>query len=256
MRCFEADPRRWTPPDPLPISPIAQTAGRRDRSRPTPARDGIRAIVIEVALKYPMWGHRKIAWLAGHEHALDACDATCLRILREAGLALPVDYVRERRDFAGARREAFVDLPTRRNRVWQRTSLSSRPRAAARGAPVMSSTNATKLVLAGPAAMQTTRDAIASMQLALNTAASLLGPPLINDLTDRATGEITPIFLISENGPCSRAQASRASIDSQPSFGMSAHAGAHRRPTASSSATTARSRSKRCGATCPPTASR
>lgn len=31
---------------------------------PTPARDGIRAIIIELALKYPMWGHRKIAWLA------------------------------------------------------------------------------------------------------------------------------------------------------------------------------------------------
>ena len=26
---------------------------------PTPARHGIRAIVIEVALKYPMWGHRQ-----------------------------------------------------------------------------------------------------------------------------------------------------------------------------------------------------
>ena len=52
---------------------------------PTPARDGIRALVIEVALKYPMWGHRKIAWLCRHEHGLHVCDATSLRILREAG---------------------------------------------------------------------------------------------------------------------------------------------------------------------------
>ncbi len=29
----------------------------------TPARDGIRATVTAAALKYPMWGHRKIAWL-------------------------------------------------------------------------------------------------------------------------------------------------------------------------------------------------
>ncbi len=41
------------------------------------------------------------------------------RILSEAGLTLPVDYVRERRDPAGARRQAFLELPTRRNRVWQ-----------------------------------------------------------------------------------------------------------------------------------------
>ena len=45
-------------------------------------------------------------------------------------------------------------------------------------------------------ATQTTRDAIASVQFALNTAASLLGRPLIDDLTDPATGEITPIFLV------------------------------------------------------------
>lgn len=76
-------------------------------------------MVIELALKYLMWGHRKIAWLARHEHGLQVAEATCLRILREAGLVLPVDYARERRDLAGTRREAFADLPKRRNRVWQ-----------------------------------------------------------------------------------------------------------------------------------------
>ena len=86
---------------------------------PTPARDGIRAQVVELALKYPMWGHRKIAWLARHEHGLRVAEATCLRILRETGLVLPTGYVRERRDLAGTRREAFLDPPTRRNRVWQ-----------------------------------------------------------------------------------------------------------------------------------------
>jgi putative transposase len=37
---------------------------------PTPARDGIRATVVAVALKYPMWGHRKIAWLCRHQHGI------------------------------------------------------------------------------------------------------------------------------------------------------------------------------------------
>jgi len=39
--------------------------------------------------------------------------------LRAAGLVLPVDFARERRDLARARREAFVTIPQRRNRVWQ-----------------------------------------------------------------------------------------------------------------------------------------
>ena len=107
---------------------------------PTPARDGIRAAVVELALKYPMWGHRKIAWLARHEHGLQVAEATCLRILREAGLILPVDYVRERRDLAGARREAFVELPTRRNRVWQMDFFELETSGGGRGGRGTSST--------------------------------------------------------------------------------------------------------------------
>ena len=184
---------------------------------PTPARDGIRAIVIEVALKYPMWGHRKIAWLCRHEHALDVCDATCLRILREAGLTLPVDYVRERRDFAGARREAFVELPTRRNRVWQMDffELETSGGGTWRSGDVID--YATKVVLAGPVtATQTTRDAINSVLLALDAAAELLGRPLIDDLTNRATGEITPLFLVTDNGPCFKSTGFARFIDSRP----------------------------------------
>ncbi|MCD6727593.1 MAG: hypothetical protein LT070_10210 [Solirubrobacteraceae bacterium] len=74
--------------------------------------------MIEMALAFPMWGHRKIAWLCRHD-GLEISDATALRVLRAAGLALPIDYVRECRDLAKARREAFVTIPTRRNRVWQ-----------------------------------------------------------------------------------------------------------------------------------------
>ena len=184
---------------------------------PTPARDGIRAVVIEVALKYDMWGHRKIAWLARHEHDLDVCDATCLRILREAGLTLPVDYVRERRDLAGARREAFVELPTRRNRVWQTDffELETSGGGIWRSGDVID--YATKLVLAGPVtATQTTRDAIDSVQRALDTAATLLGRPLQDDLTDPQTGEITPVFLVTDNGPCFKNAAFARYIDARP----------------------------------------
>jgi hypothetical protein len=94
-------------------------AGHQARGRwPTPARDGIRATVITVAVKYPMWGQRKIAWLCPYERGLEVADATCLRILREAGPTLPVDYVRERRDLTGARREALCSCPPGAT-VWQ-----------------------------------------------------------------------------------------------------------------------------------------
>jgi transposase InsO family protein len=184
---------------------------------PTPARDGIRATVIEIALRYPMWGHRKIAWLCRHERGVLVADATCLRILREAGLTLPVDYVRERRNLAGARREAFVQLPTRRNRVWQMDvfELETSGGGTWRSGDVID--YATKLVLAGPVtATQTTSDAIDSVTRALAAAEQLLGRPLIDDLTDSDTGEITPIFLVSDNGPCFKSSGFARYIDSRP----------------------------------------
>lgn len=184
---------------------------------PTPARDGIRATVVETALAYPMWGHRKIAWLCRHQQGVQVADATCLRILREAGLVLPVDYVRERRDLAGARREAFVEIPTRRNRVWQTDffELETSGGGTWRSGDVID--YATKLVLAGPvSATQTARDAIASVQAAIEQAQRLLGRPLLEDLTDPATGVITPIFLVSDNGPCFKGAAFARFIDSRP----------------------------------------
>lgn len=184
---------------------------------PTPARDGIRAVVIAVAVKYPMWGHRKIAWLCRHERGLQVADATCLRILREADLTLPIDYVRERRNLAGARREAFLELPTRRNRVWQMDffELETSGGGTWRSGDVID--YATKLVLAGPVtATQTTRDAIDSVAQAVAAAEQLLGGALLDDLTDAATGEITPVFLVTDNGPCFKSTGFARYIDSRP----------------------------------------
>lgn len=184
---------------------------------PTPARDGIRAVIVELALKYPMWGHRKIAWLARHEHGLTVAEATCLRILREAGLTLPVDDVRERRDLAGARREAFVELPTRRNRVWQMDffELETSGGETWRSGDVID--YATKLVLAGPVtATQTHRDAVASVAAAIEQAERLLDGPLLQDLTDPKTGEVTPVFLVTDNGPCFKAAAFARFVASRP----------------------------------------
>jgi transposase InsO family protein len=164
-----------------------------------------------------MWDHRKIAWLCRHEHGLQVADATCLRILREAGLTLPVDDVRERRDLAGQRREAFVETPTRRNQVWQMDffELETAGGGTWRSGDVID--YATKLVLAGPVTpTQTTNDAISSVEQAIAEAQRLLGHPLLNDLTDPTTGEITPVFLVTDNGPCFKSTRFQRYIASRP----------------------------------------
>ena len=183
---------------------------------PTPARDRVAERVIEMALAFPMWGHRKIAWLCRHD-GLEISDATCLRVLRSAGLVLPVDYVRERRDLAKTRREAFVTIPTRRNRVWQTDffELETSGGGTWRSGDVID--YATKLVLAGPVtATQTTRDAIASIEDARCEVHDLLGHSLLSDVTCSQTGEITPVILVSDNGPCYKSHAFGRYIDSRP----------------------------------------
>jgi putative transposase len=144
----------------------------------------------------------------------------CLRILREAGLTLPIDYVRERRDLAAGRRDAFVELPTWRNRVWQMDffELETSGGGTWRSGDVID--YATKLILAGPVtATQTHREAIASVQAAIDEAEHLLGRPLIDDLPiDPETGERIPIFLVTVNGPCFKAAAFERFIASRPAL--------------------------------------
>ncbi len=72
-------------------------------------------------------------------------------------------------------------------------------------------------MLAGPVtATQTTRDAIDCVIEAIATAEQLLGGPLLDDLTDPQTGEITPIFLMTDNGPCFKNHGFARCIDARP----------------------------------------
>jgi putative transposase len=183
---------------------------------PTPARDRVAEGVVAMALAFPMWGHRKIAWLCRHD-GLRVSDATCLRVLRDSGLVLPVDYVRERRDLAKARREAFVTIPTRRNRVWQTDffELETSGGGTWRSGDVID--YATKLVLAGAVtATQTTRDAIAAIEDARCHVHALLGHALLEDVTCTHTGQITPVIVVSDNGPCYKSHGFARYIDSRP----------------------------------------
>ncbi len=130
---------------------------------------------------------------------------------------LPVDYVRERRDLARARREAFVTVPTRRNRVWQTDffELETSGGGTWRCGDVID--YATKLVLAGAVtATQTTRDAIAAVEDARCHVHDLIGRSLLDDVTCTHTGQITPVIVVSDNGPCYKAIAFARYIDSRP----------------------------------------
>ncbi len=50
----------------------------------------------------------------------------------------------------------------------------------------------------------------------MGAATELLGRPLIDDLTDPDTGEITPIFLVTDNGPCFKSSGFARYIASRP----------------------------------------
>ena len=185
---------------------------------PTPARERVRAVVHAYALRYPAWGHRKIWALTvadGHEVSV----RTVHRILDELGLVHPRRYQAERRELAGARRQAFHDPPTRRNRVWQ-TDFSELETLAG-GIWQMGGVvdYVSKFCLTCPVtATKTWRDAVACLDAAREHAAEVLGMPLIADLVDRETGELEPVVIVTDNGPCYRAHAFRSYIASRPEF--------------------------------------
>jgi putative transposase len=130
---------------------------------------------------------------------------------------LPIDYARERKNLAAGRRAAFVAPVTRRNRVWQMDffELETSGGGTWRSGDVID--YAAKLVLAGPVTpTQTGAEAVASVQAAIDEAERLLQMPLLADLTDPETGEVTPIFLVSDNGPCFKGSTFQRFIASRP----------------------------------------
>jgi len=174
-------------------------------SWPRPVRSRIDGPARELALRWPAWGHRKIWALleaAGH----DASPATVERALRDHALLQPAGRMRERRQLARARRQAFVDPPARRNRVWQ-TDFSELETAGAGVWQLGGLVDYTcKVALACPvSATKTWRDAVLVLEDARDRASELIGRPLLEDCTDSETGELTPVIVVSDNGSCYRA---------------------------------------------------
>ncbi len=128
--------------------------------------------------------------------------SSVLRALARRDLLMPVRYQAERRQLAVARRALFVAAPTRRNRVWQTdfTEYETSRGGTWRVSPVVD--YATKLSLASPVSGTTAaRDAISAIEVAIAEAERLLGHPLLEDCVDPATGELTPVTIVTDNGP-------------------------------------------------------
>ena len=98
--------------------------------------------------------------------------------------------------------------PARRNRVWQVdfSAFETTAEGAWALCPVVD--YATKLALACPVtATQTAADLLGAFEAAIDVAEALLGRPLLEDLTDEATGEIAPLVIVSDNGPAMKSTA-------------------------------------------------
>jgi transposase InsO family protein len=183
---------------------------------PAPVRDRTWQPAAQLALEWPAWGHRKIHALLAVD-GFHASQATVRRALARRGLPQPVGYQRERRELAKARKAAFVSAPSRRNRVWQ-TDFSELETAAG-GTWQMSGVvdYVAKLALCCPVTTtKTWRDAVAALEDARGSVEDLLGVSLLQDCTSPYTGALTPVIVISDNGPCYRAAGFARYIASRP----------------------------------------
>lgn len=185
---------------------------------PRPARDRVAAVVHAYALRYPAWGHRKI-WALTIADGHRVSQRTVHRILDELGLLHPRRYQAERRELAKARKATFHDPPSRRNRVWQTdfTELETRAGGSWQMSGVLDYVS--KFCLTCPVtATKTWREAVAALEAARERAGEVLGQPLIADLVDRQTGELEPVVVVTDNGPCYKAGAFASYIRSRPEF--------------------------------------
>lgn len=183
---------------------------------PAPSADRIEPTAIEYADRYPQWGSRTIATLMridGHH----APDSTVYRALKRTGRVLEIDYQAERRQHAEARRAAFVVPPSGPNQVWQCdfTAYTTRMGGTWRIGGVADYWSKVELGW-HVSPTQNHRDAIETVEQALAEAERLLGRSLLDAVTDRETGEVRPVALVTDNGPCFKSGRFAAYIDKHP----------------------------------------
>ncbi|MCU1488942.1 MAG: Transposase InsO family protein [Acidimicrobiaceae bacterium] len=175
--------------------------GREVKRWPAPIVDDIEEPAATHAGVWSAWGHRKI-WAMLRSDGVTVSQSSVYRALKRRDLLQPARYQAERRAMADARKKAFVEPPKRRNRVWQTdfTQLEVTSVQSWWIAPVTD--YFAKVVLAAPVTNRTaSRDAINALKEAIVNAKALLGHSLLVDCTDPMTGEITPVIIVTDNGP-------------------------------------------------------
>jgi len=180
----------------------AHLDGRVMRRWPAPIVDALEEPAARHAGQWSAWGHRKI-WAMLRADGISVSQSSVYRAMKRRDLLLPARYQAERRAIAAARKKAFVDPPLRRNRVWQTdfTRIEISSGSAWWISPVTD--YYAKVVLAAPVSSRiAARDAISALEAAITMAESLLGATLLSDCTDPTSGELTPVIVVTDNGPC------------------------------------------------------
>jgi putative transposase len=184
---------------------------------PAPVVEAIEPSVAKLAESWPAWGHRKIHAMHALDHPEFASSPSSVeRAMRRRGLLQPVNYQAERREWAKARRDAFVEPPTHRNQVWQ-FDFS-----------LFETLGGGTWRLAGCAdyfakhefgwrisPTENHHDAIAAVEQAIDEVELLLGHSLLRDVTD-IDGVVHPVKLVTDNGPAFKAIGFARFIDSRP----------------------------------------
>lgn len=183
---------------------------------PAPVVEAIEPLAAKHAEAFDAWGYRKI-WGLLRADGIVASQSSVRRAMGRRGLLQPVGYQAERRQLATARRAAFLDPPARRNRVWQTdfSELESLAGGIWRMSGVVDYW--AKIALACPVTTtQGSRDAIAALEAASAQAEALLGRSLLEDCVDPTTGELHPVVVVTDNGPCYRSVAFERYIAARP----------------------------------------
>ena len=175
--------------------------GRPVRRWPAPVVDAVAARTIETAHKYTAWGHRKI-WAMLRADGVAVSVSSVERAMRRADLLQPRRYLAERRALAARRKEVFLEPPTRRNRVWQIDFTEFETTGHGTWRILVVVDYATKVCLAAAiTGTSAARDAIESLEIAIEEAERLLGQPLADDCVDPDTGMPVQLTIVSDNGP-------------------------------------------------------
>jgi putative transposase len=175
---------------------------------PAPVVDRIEPVVAKYAGEWPAWGHRKIRAIAAADGHDIGSAASVKRAMARRDLLQPLRYQAERRQLARARREAFIEPVERRNRVWQAdfSEFETGAEGTWRLGGVVDYWS--KLALGCPlTATSTAQDLIAAFEAAISSAEVLLGCQLIEDCVDTETGELTPLVIVTDNGPAMKSVA-------------------------------------------------